>query len=155
MVIKQSDRVREIVRSEYVERALAKGQTSFQVSARDVLHKAEQNPDFPRARTPLICNVLQSRKLLDENGLEIERIEGPPSRQSRTVVVHYVFRKEAAKSIRSTVPQTKLKDIVETPEQRAFRLTEKIRGLMKEEIAAHGGAEGYLRWVRGEDEDAA
>jgi hypothetical protein len=44
----------------------------------------------------------------------------------------------------------------ESPKERAFRLTEKLRGLLKEEIAAHGGTEGFMRWVRSdEDEDAA
>jgi len=45
----------------------------------------------------------------------------------------------------------------ETPSARAFRLTERLRGLLKEEIAAYGGTEAFIRWVRGysEDEDAA
>jgi hypothetical protein len=150
--------VREIVRLDYVAKALASGKSRFQVSAREVLHKAEEDPNFPRARTPLICNVLQSKKLLEENGLEIEQIEGPPKRQSRRVVVHYAFRKDnAGARIRTeaeSVPGVAVEP-EESPEERAFRLTEKIRGLMKDEIAAHGGAEGYFRWVRGEDEEAA
>jgi hypothetical protein len=44
----------------------------------------------------------------------------------------------------------------ETPEEKAFRLTEALRGLLKDEIAAYGGTEGFMRWVRSdEDEDAA
>jgi hypothetical protein len=43
----------------------------------------------------------------------------------------------------------------EDPAARAFRLTEKLRGLLKEEFAAAGGGEAFLRWVRSEDEDAA
>jgi hypothetical protein len=43
----------------------------------------------------------------------------------------------------------------ETPSERAHRLTEKMRGLLKEEIAEYGGGEAFLRWVRGYDEDAA
>ena len=31
---------------------------------------------------------------------------------------------------------------------RAFRLTEKVRGILAEELAAFGGAEAFLRWVR-------
>ena len=44
---------------------------------------------------------------------------------------------------------------VETPEAWAFRLTEKMRGLLKEELAEYGGGEAFLRWVRGYDEDEA
>ena len=36
----------------------------------------------------------------------------------------------------------------ETPEERACRLTEKIRGILKDEIAEFGGAEAFIRWVR-------
>jgi hypothetical protein len=41
----------------------------------------------------------------------------------------------------------------ETPSERAFRLTEKLRGLLKEELAEYGGGEAFLRWVRGYDEE--
>jgi hypothetical protein len=43
----------------------------------------------------------------------------------------------------------------EDPSARAFRLTEKLRGLLKEELAEYGGGEAFLRWIRSEDEDAA
>lgn len=41
----------------------------------------------------------------------------------------------------------------ETPEAWAHRLTEKLCGLLKEEMAAYGGGEAFLRWVRSEDGD--
>jgi hypothetical protein len=43
----------------------------------------------------------------------------------------------------------------ETPEAKALRLTEKLRGLLKEELAEYGGGEAFLRWVRGYDEEDA
>ena len=149
----QSDRVREIVHSDYVARARAEGRRRFQVSAREVLHKAEENPDFPRARTPLICTVLQSKKLLDENELEIERIDGPPSRQSRKVVVHYIFRDGDIPVVREQITGK-----MSSPEEReanALRLGTKLYGLMKDEIAAYGVGEAYLKWVRGTGKDRA
>lgn len=42
----------------------------------------------------------------------------------------------------------------ETPEEWAHRLTGKLFGLLKEELAEYGGGEAFLRWVRSEDEDA-
>src|ERR1700679_1368613 len=86
---KQSDRVRGIVIEKYVKPALSAGNTRLSIRARDVLKDAEATEDFPRGRTPLVCNVLQSNKLLNQAGLELDRVEGPPSRQSRSVVVHY------------------------------------------------------------------
>jgi hypothetical protein len=41
----------------------------------------------------------------------------------------------------------------ETPEEKAHRLTESLRGPLKNEFATFGGAEGFLRMVRGYDEE--
>lgn len=41
----------------------------------------------------------------------------------------------------------------ETPEEWAHRMTSKLRGLLKEELAEYGGGEAFLRWVRGYDEE--
>ena len=41
----------------------------------------------------------------------------------------------------------------ESSKDRASRLTESLCGLLREEIAEHGGAEAFVRWVRSEDED--
>jgi len=46
-----------------------------------------------------------------------------------------------------------MKPIDESPDEKAYRLTEKLRGLLKNEIAALGGAEGYMRWVRSDHAD--
>ena len=145
--LKQSERVREIVISRYVRPVLEAGGRSFSIRAGDVLKDAEATEDFPRGRTPLVCNVLQSKKLLRDAGLEIESVDGPPSRQSRTVVVHY--RVAGAGRVAASEP------VSESPAERAHRLTEKLRGLMKKQIAAHGGAEGFIRWVRSDEDDAA
>jgi len=40
----------------------------------------------------------------------------------------------------------------ESSRDRAYRLTESLRGLLREEIAEHGGAEAFVRWVRSDDE---
>jgi hypothetical protein len=142
-ILKQSDRVRDIVLNKYVWPALKSGSERVSVHARDVLKDAEASADFPRGRTPLVCNVLQSKKLLQEAGLEIEGIDGPPSRQSRKVVVHYRLVDGGPRVVQAP----------ETHEEKANRLCEKLRGLMKDEIAAHGGAEGYIRWVRSDEDE--
>jgi hypothetical protein len=43
----------------------------------------------------------------------------------------------------------------EGPEAWAVRLTEKLRGLLKEELAECGGGEAFLRWMRSEDGESA
>jgi len=148
--IKQSDRVREIVREKYVRPALQAGKIRVSIRARDVLRDAEATEGFPRGRTPLVCNVLTSQKLLRETGLEIESVDGPESRQSRTVVVHYRLMKPSAhvsghtSSAVSAPPEV----VIETPAERAKRLTGRLAGLLKDELAEYGGAEGFIRWIR-------
>jgi hypothetical protein len=156
-VLKQSDRVRGIVVERYVRPALRAGSTRISIRVRDVLKDAEASDDFPRGRTPLICNVLQSNKLLHETGLEIESVEGPPSKQSRTVVVHYRVVKPASSSIAVRRGDAVTSDVavLETPAERAKRLTDKLRGLLKNELAEYGGAEGFIRWIRSDEEHQA
>jgi hypothetical protein len=153
--IKQSDRVRGIVMERYVQPALDAGSDRLSIRVRDVLKDAEATEGFPRGRTPLVCNVLQSNKLLKETGLEIEHIDGPPSRQSRTVVVHYRVGQGGSGNRLQARPgdsHTATKSVTESPAERAKRLTDKLRGLLREELAEYGGTEGFMRWVRS-DED--
>jgi hypothetical protein len=42
----------------------------------------------------------------------------------------------------------------ETPSARTTRICDRLYGSMKDKIEAHGGTEGYMRWVRGADEDS-
>ena len=40
----------------------------------------------------------------------------------------------------------------QTPGVRAQRLTARLGGLLKDEMAAYGGGDAFIRWVRGYDE---
>ena len=76
---------------------------------------------------------------------------------SPTVVVRYrVARPAAEKSEVKKLPENARGEASEeTPEEWAHRLTGKLRGLLKEELAECGGGEAFLRWVRGYDEEDA
>jgi len=43
----------------------------------------------------------------------------------------------------------------EDPESKAKRLTEKMRGLLKDELAEYGGGDAFLRWVRSDNDQAS
>lgn len=155
MSIGLSDRIRAFAKAKYVYPAVRDGKSRFSIRVRDVNNdlKAE---GFPPRHTPQICDALTGRKFLRENGIEIEKVEGPPSGQSPTVVVHY--RVGASSQLRSTADAASIQEEAaqqEDPSTRAMRLTEKLRGLLKEELAEYGGGEAFLKWVRSEDEDAA
>jgi hypothetical protein len=142
-----SDQIRSIAKANYIEPALSSGMREFSIAVRNLMDEAEAKGISTKQRVPAFCTSIQKASFLKENDLEIVSVDGPDSKLSTTVVVHYrraSGRRSAAFSSSSS----------ESPEERAFRLTEKLRGLMKDEIAAHGGAVGYLRWVRCEDGDS-
>jgi len=149
-----SDRIRAFAKTNYVNPAVHQGKLRFSIRVRDVDNDLKAQ-GFPPRHTPQICDALTGRKFLRENGIEVEKVEGPPSGQSPTVVVHYLVG--ACGQLPSAAAATKQMEIAsqEDPSERALRLTEKLRGLLKEELAEYGGGEAFLRWIRSEDEDAA
>ncbi|HEX4029610.1 MAG TPA: hypothetical protein VHX20_04560 [Terracidiphilus sp.] len=155
MGIKLSDQVREMAKKRYVGPAIQSGKVQFSIRVRDLLGDL-QAVGFPAGHTPQICSALQTAKFLRENGLEIESIEGPPSKMSPTVVFRYHVAKNIVQPEFAEAPATgAAKTAPETPEDRAYRLAAKLRGLLKEELAQYGGGEAFIRWVRGYDEENA
>jgi hypothetical protein len=151
-----SDQVRTVAQAKYVRPAINSGKKQFSIPVRD-LRGDLRAQGFPGRHTPQICSALQTSKFLRENGLEIEGVDGPPSKMSSNVVVRYRVANFGALSGKAEHPRGagEMEPEAEDPSARAFRLTEKLRGLLKEELAEYGGGEAFLRWIRSEDEDAA
>jgi len=151
-----SDQVRAVALEKYVHPAIRAGKVQFSVAVRDLMRHLQAD-GFPERNWPQVCTAIQAQKFLRENGLEIEGVDGPPKKQSPTVVVRYQVVSRAAKPTTGTVElegeMANLKE--ESPSERSYRLTERMRGLLKEELAEYGGGEAFLRWVRGYDEEAA
>ena len=149
-----SDRVRMVALEKFVTPAVRAGKSQFSVAVRDLMRHLQAG-GFPERNWPQVCTAIQAGKFLRENGLEIEGVDGPPKKQSPTVVVRYRIATPVQTPFSGAVDLTPegREANTESPEAWAFRMTERLRGLMKEEIAARGGAEGYMRWVRGYDEE--
>ena len=152
---KLADKVRAIALQKYVEPAKNAGMMEFSIAVRDLLNDLKRT-DFPLNYTPLVCNSIKTKSFQRENHLEITGVEGPKSQTGTRVVVHYRVTDDRAigsKKVLASDRQSKTEP--ETPGDRATRLTEWLRGLLQEEIASFGGADGFIRWVRSDDEDAA
>ncbi len=152
-----SDQVRAVARTRYVHPAMLAGKKQFSIPVRELLQTLEGD-GFPGRNTPQVCSALQTAKFLRENGLEIEGVDGPPSKMSTTVVVRYRVANPgvaAGTKKRNEMENEQAALSKETPEEWAHRMTGKISGLLKEELAEYGGGEAFLRWVRSEDEDAS
>jgi hypothetical protein len=156
MATKLSDTIRVLAREKYVKPAIENGKARFTIRVKALWNDLQAEGVPVAGRTPQICSAVQTKKFLNENGLEIENVEGPPSKVSPTVVVHYRVAK-AGQSAEHAQAQGAENPPVheETPEEWAHRVTGKLFGLMKEEFAAFGGGEAFLKWVRSEDEEDA
>jgi hypothetical protein len=149
-----SDQVRARAKRSYEVPALSRGRRQFSIPVKELLRELEAD-GFPTNHARQVCTALTSRKFLHENNVRIDAVDGPPSKNSPTVVVHY----SAADSHVGNPPQgvkggqTGFSE--ETPEEWAHRVTGKIAGILKDELAEYGGGEAFLRWVRGYDEEDA
>ena len=146
-----SERIRLRAWEKYIRPQIQKGLRTVEVQIKPLMKELEAE-GFPANHPRQFCKALQKKAFLQEKGLVLQHIEGPPSGTSTTVVLHYSV---AGGSGYAPAPKIGDSPVGETPDQRAFRLTEKLRGLLKDEIAAFGGTEAFVHWVRSdEDEDA-
>jgi len=138
-----SERVRDVVDREYVQPARP-GRSRVRIRFGD-LRARMVKLGFPAGHFNQIATPLESSKFWQPRGLEM----CTPKGQSRNDDTIFEFR---------FIDETEkvADEPTETPKERALRAADELRGLFKKEIAAHGGPEGFLRWVRSdEDEDAA
>ena len=147
-----SDQVRARAKQRYVVPALLKGRRQFSIPVKELLRELEAD-GFPTNHARQVCTALTSRKFLQENNVKIDAVDGPPSKNSTTVVVHYLAAdSQVGDSRLGRIEDQKILS-EETPEEWAHRVTAPIVGLLKEELAEYGGGEAFLRWVRGYDEE--
>jgi hypothetical protein len=148
---KYAEQVRNIALQKYVRPAKRAGAAEFSIAVKDLLRDLE-TIDFPLNYTPLVCNSIKTKGFQRENHLEITRIEGPKSQTGTRVVVHYRVLDEEAAPINVSPGKDNEN---QAPKERADRLTQELRGLLRQELGERGGAEAFVRWVRSDDEDAA
>jgi hypothetical protein len=145
-----SNRIRTYAEHEYVAPARREGRKRFTIPVRDVLNTFVEREGLSRQNVPQVCQALRSpRKFLDPLGLEIEKVDGPEKQTSTTVVFHYRFRGEPSEGQRAApdgTPPAAGKDTTQvTP-------IAKLYGLMRQEFAAYGGGEAFLKWLRTDPE---
>jgi hypothetical protein len=145
-----SERIREMAKEKYIGPALRSGAVRVSVRVRDLMDEFRKKGFAPDKNTPQFCTAIQRPDFLQENGLEIDAIDGPRSKLSTSVVIHYRVRGGKVQ-----LPAATENLVSETPAERAYRLTEKLRGLLKNELAEYGGAEGFMRWVRSDEDETA
>ncbi|MGA7887087.1 MAG: hypothetical protein WCA44_15200 [Acidobacteriaceae bacterium] len=146
MAFELSDKVRAFAEHEYVAPARREGRKRFSIQVRDVWNSLVEREGFPRQNVPQVCNALRSRKFLKPLGLEIEKVEGPPSQTSTTVVFHYRFHRAEPESMVGKTASAP------TVKEDARAAVASLRGLLRQELARYGGGEAFLRWLRTDPE---
>lgn len=133
-----SDHIRDRAVEAYVKPARRSGKTQLSIAVPDLMRAL---PEFSKGRQSIFCTALKTKSFLKKNGLSLERMEAPLKGRGTNVVYHY--RLNAA-------PEPERKGPLHATEaaQLAERLLAPLQGLLAQEIAAHGGAEGYMKWVR-------
>lgn len=150
MATKLADKVRAMALQRYVQPAKRAGMSQFSIAVKN-LQKELEAGDFPLNYTPLVCNSIKTKGFQRENQLEIIRIDGPKSQTGTRVVVHYRILGHAQNSA-GDPPEMRAPS--ESERERAGRLVEGLRGLLRQEIRKQGGSEAFVQWVRSDDEDA-
>jgi len=150
-----SDKIRQRAVEKYLLPALESGQERFSIRIKELMRELETE-GFPPNHPAQFCTALKKQAFLQEYGVALEGIEGPRSGMSTTVVLHFRIAKRdngVGKTSREIAPDTVPK--AEDPTARAKRVTAGLRGLLKNEIAAYGGTEAFIRWVRSDEDEAA
>jgi len=147
----QSQLVRDIAVEHFVRPAKAQGLKEVIIPVRKLRDLLVPN-GFPAKNIPQICSALEANAFRHANGFESVSVEGPASKRSTTVVFHFFFPRIEKDAMPS---DEKPEEQIEDSAAWAKRLTGKLRGLLKEELAAYGGGEAFIKWMRSEDEDAA
>ena len=150
-----SEQVRAVASEKYIMPAIRAGKTPFSVAVKDVIQDLVSQ-GFPPGNIPQVCSALRKKEFLRSHGIEIESIDGPPSKMSTTVVYRYRLAnpRRPTGAGPNAAEELNVRAQEEDPDAWALRVTERIRGLLKNEIAELGGAEAFIRWVRSEDEDS-
>jgi len=138
-----ADEIRSIARTAFVIPAHRSSRMEFSIAVRELMNKAEASGISTVQRTPAFCTSIQTREFLQENALEILRVDGPASKRSTTVVVHYRFR-GAADPPASSDGSARVIDRDHDP---LMRLQGVLKGAMRE------GAAAFLHELRRDKEN--
>lgn len=131
------DEIRRIGGAKFVLPARQARREEFTIAVRDVMAQAQAEGMSTTGRAPAFCKAIRTREFRDANGIDEVGVEGPASKQSTTVVVHYRFR-HSSENVSAPDGQVS----VEVPEDPLLQLSGVLRGAIRE------GASAFLRELR-------
>lgn len=121
-----AQQVRSHARAEYIEPARRRGDAIVRIVAGEV-----EKAVHLHNRSSLVCQALRSHKFQKENGIVLEKLDGPPSGISTTVVFTYRLTVGRAEAV--------------SDDKDAFS---RLRGTLKDVFQSLGGGEEFIRRER-------
>ena len=134
-----SEKVRQLAQREYIEPARG-SRATVRINFGDLKAKLLQM-GFPQGNANQVASPLETPKFWKPLGIEM----CSPKGQARTVDSVLEFRFVGEHSL--------VRQDVESSSEKARRLTGRLKGLMRDVISEHGGTEGFLRWVRSDEDE--
>jgi len=131
------DEIRKIASSKFVLPAHQAHRGEFSIAVKALMKEAQNEGVSTAQRTPAFCTAIQTKEFLDDNELELVRVEGPASKKSTTVVVWFRFRNGIRGIYSASRPGS--------PEDPLLELSGVLRGAIRE------GAAAFLRELRRDD----
>jgi DNA polymerase III psi subunit len=125
-----TDKVRQQAAIQYIEPARRRGDRRVTIHSGMLNKLLVESNVLPANRLPLVCNALSSRKFQRDNCLALEKVDGPPSGRSSTVVYTYRLEPVPAQSKAAATPAS------------AFLAA---RGALKKTYKQLGGGERFHR----------
>ena len=143
-----SNAIRKEATSHFVVPARRSGAKKLTIAVRDSMSRFPA--EVVKGKQSVFCSALRAKSFLRENGLRLEAMDGPPQGRGTSVVYHYRFEADdLAGQGPARGPMSE-----EDAERLAEAYLAPLRGLLAKEIAAFGGTEAYMRWVRSDEPTA-
>jgi len=132
-----AQRIREFIRTTYVEPARQRRDTLVTVRAGDIHRELGL-----RNRVPNVCQVMESKLFEREAGVKVSSRQGPPSGRGTSLTVTYVVDQAGS------LPGPAAEPTAQRSEHPGVKLFLALRGMGKETYAAAGGGESWLNTER-------
>ena len=144
----RSDLIRKRAVAEYIEPARRNHRKTFSIKIKEFKQALEAREGFPTNLQAQFSSALKKRSFLQEQGLEIERLEGPRKGRGTNLILHLRFKDEEENTNNTYAAPCSSEA---STDQRAERFVNSLRGLLRNEIQSFGGTEAFMRWVRSDE----
>jgi hypothetical protein len=139
-------RIRQVAWSEFIEPQIKQGKAEIILPIKPLMKRLEAE-GFPKNRPRQFCTAPQEGAFLEAKNLILDHVEGPPSGNSTTVILHFRFSGEFPSTVSSGSDGN---DLRSSPGPDPLL---ELQGILKGAIVE--GAKAFLHELRRDHKDPA